>query len=462
MMIHNRDDEVIIAQCTPSGSGALALIRLSGDTALDIATAISKLGQGKKINQVPSHTIHFGWVVDQEGKKVDQVMFSVMHAPRTFTGQPVVEITCHNNQYIIEDIIACAIRSGARPAQKGEFSQRAFLQGKIDLVQAEALNDLIHAQTQYALKKSLAQLEGTFSHWIMSLEQQLIKALAWCEASFEFLDEEEEFGSQIKDLLAGLLIQIQKNKKTFDLHQHIRQGIRIALIGSVNVGKSSLLNMLVGKNRSIVTSVAGTTRDTIEAGIDRNGIHWTLIDTAGIRSTDNTIEQEGIHRSLKEAQTADIILLIFDGSRAFEHEEKVFYNRVLNDYPHKVILVHNKADLGTHPDSLTLCSAETPLTISTLTQADNNLIEQAIDQKISFLLEHVHEVPFVLNKRQYTLLLGLENKLTAILGMLSVPIHYELISYQLRNALEHITELTGKSISEAGLDTVFREFCVGK
>ena len=254
-MILSHDDETIIAQCTPKGSGAIALLRISGIAAFELATKISKLPSGALLCALPSHTIHFGYVVDAAGNHIDQVMFLLMRGPKTFTGQDTVEITAHNNPFIVQDIIAQAIAHGARMAQEGEFTKRAVLNNKIDLIQAEAINELIHANTHMALKKSLAQLEGSFSHWITAIEKELIKALAYSESSFEFIDEEMSFGNDIKKMLGHTLATIASIKKTFDQQQHIRQGVRIAIIGSVNAGKSSLFNTLLNKERAIVTSI---------------------------------------------------------------------------------------------------------------------------------------------------------------------------------------------------------------
>lgn len=461
MLLHALDDQTIIAQCTPTGSGALALLRLSGVQALAIADAYVQLPASKKITQVPSHTVHYGIIKNTQGVLIDQVLCIVMHGPKTFTGQDTVEITCHNNQFIIEAIIEQAIIHGARLAQPGEFTKRAFLHNKLDLVQAEAINELIHANTQFALKKSLAQLDGSLSHWVHTLEQELLRALAWCEASFEFLDEETEFGTAIYQQLDTILTRIAQLKVTFDQQQQIRQGIRIALIGSVNAGKSSLFNALIGQNRSIVTNLAGTTRDAIEAGIYRNGNYWTLIDTAGLRQATDIIEQEGIKRSFDEAHKADIILLIFDGSRVLSSQEQTIYTRLLTDYPHKIILVHNKADLPAAQNHLLDTTHALLVSAITHNQALSTL-EKRIEQKISTLFNAV-ESPFLLNKRQYTLLLALEQKLQTTQQLLeSNSIPYELVSYHLKDALEHISDLTGKSISEASMDTVFKEFCVGK
>lgn len=454
-----RDDETIIAQCTPAGSGALALLRLSGSNVRSIVANFSKLASGKAITDVPTHTVHYGHVIDAQGQSLDQVLFIVMDGPRTFTGQDTIEITTHNNPFLIESIIEQAIKHGARVAQEGEFSKRAFLNGKIDLVQAEAINELINANTQMGLKKALAQLEGSFSQWIASCEKQLLRALAFCEASFEFLDEEASFGPVIKQELEQLVIRIQEIKKTFDITQQIRQGIRIALIGSVNAGKSSIFNALLGQQRAIVTDIAGTTRDVIEAGLYKNGNYWTLIDTAGLRQTADIIEQEGIKRSLSETEKADIVLLVVDGSRQATSAEVEMYNTLWQNYNQKIITIKNKQDLS----QIVQKELKFPfaITVSGTTGYNIRVLEELIQEKINELFKAL-ESPFLLNRRQFILLVGLEEKLQAIIPMLETTVQYELVSYHLKDALEYISELSGKTVSELGIDAVFKEFCVGK
>lgn len=475
-MITNHDDQTIIAQCTPTGSGAIALLRISGQHALTIATALSKLahppspkamaGKGKKLIDLPTHTIHYGWVVDSAGNHIDQVLFLLMRRPKTFTGQDTVEITCHNNPFIIEAIIQAALSHGARLAQSGEFTKRAVLNNKIDLIQAEAINELIHANTQSGLKKSLAQLEGSFSHAIKSIESGLIKALALSEASFEFIDEEDlEFGKQILTIVENILATIATLKINFDQQKQIRQGVRIALIGAVNAGKSSLFNALLRKNRAIVTNIAGTTRDVIEAGLYRYGNYWTLIDTAGLRQSADCIEQEGIKRSFDTAHDADIILLVFDGARAMTPEECAVYVKLYAQYRTKIISVRNKSDLAQIPipsECASVFQETSVFTASNTIPKSIALIEEQIQLKVAELFQAI-ESPFLLNRRQFNLLLTLEQQLQGIQALLnSSSISYELISHHLQDVLAQNTELTGKSISEAGMDAVFREFCVGK
>lgn len=449
--------DTIVAHCTPSGPGAIALIRVSGPDAVAITAQCAQLSLKKSLLSVETHTIHHGWVVAKDGKLLDEVLFFVMHAPRTFTGQTVVEISTHNNPFIIESIVQELIACGARPAQRGEFTRQAVESGKLDLVQAEAINELIHANSEQLLQQSLQQLKGSFSHWIVQLETQLLKLIALCEASFEFLEEEVDFSGPMQEALKKIFTDIGTIKQSFDQQQQLRNGIRIALVGSVNAGKSSLFNALIGKNRAIVTDIAGTTRDVIETGIYKDGVYLTLIDTAGLRQTADIIEQQGIERSYQEAQTADIILLVIDGSRVTTVQELEIYSTLLERHKEKIITLINKIDQPekhtfTVKDYIKTC-AQNKVGIEELNKAIQTKITQLFAQNNS---------PFLVNKRHFTLLTSFEQKLKIVETMLTGSIEYELVAYHLKDALETLTELTGKSVSEKAMDTVFKEFCVGK
>ncbi|MGE0009749.1 MAG: tRNA uridine-5-carboxymethylaminomethyl(34) synthesis GTPase MnmE [Candidatus Babeliales bacterium] len=475
-LFHAKDQETIIAQCTPQGSGALALIRLSGNTAFEVADQLCKLASNIKLSEVPSHTVHYGSVVEHTGAIIDRVMIIAMRGPKTFTGQDTVEITCHNNQFVIEQIIERAIACGARLATGGEFSKRSVLNNKMDLVQAEAVHELIHAAHQQSLKQSLSQLEGSFSRWIITLEKRLVKCLALSEASFEFLDEENmAFGGQIREMLSATLRDITTIKKTFDQQQQIRDGIRIALLGSVNVGKSSLFNALLEKERAIVTDIAGTTRDVIEASMSVDGGFWTFVDTAGLRTTNDIVELKGIERSHEEAAKADIILLIYDGARELLESERVVYQSILREYGSKVVVVQNKSDQFFSPlipsesrSDLYRGTADKKdfqklLILKTSVNLPETIIQlhQVIKNKVATLFASSAS-PFLLNKRQFQLLVQLEQTINTIMPMLDGAVEYELLSCHVQDALSNLSELSGKSISEAGMDAVFKEFCVGK
>jgi len=451
-----QNSETIVALCTPQGKGAIALLRMSGPSAVEIATRISTLASGKKLTDLPTHTIHFGAVIDKQGKPIDQVLFLLMRGPKTFTGEDTVEITTHNNPFIVSAIIEQAVQAGARLAQEGEFSKRAFLNGKLDLHQAEAINELIHAQTQQALKASLAQLEGSLSHKLKGFEEKLLEALALSEASFEFIeDEQTEFCKNITAIIKRVAADIEALKKSHGQQKQIREGIRIALIGSVNAGKSSLFNLLLSQKRSIVTNIPGTTRDVIEAGQYRDGTYITFIDTAGLRQTQDIIEQEGIRRSMEQAQQADIILLVKDCSRAATKQEEKIYQDLEKSFGKKLIIVKNKADLNSTEN------IHIGHVISCKTGRNIEALTQDIDKKIENLFSDLAS-PFLLNQRQYSKLIPLENHLESALQLLNNQPAYELVSFELKKSLEQLAELSGKTISKQAIDHIFNQFCIGK
>lgn len=455
------EQQPIVALSSPQGAGAIGIIRLSGENIFTLVESATTLASGKKLSDQLSHTIHYGWIVDAQGNHIDQVLFLVMKAPKTFTGQDTLEITCHNNPFLIEAIIDRFLECGIRMAGKGEFTQRAVFFGKIDLLQAEAINDLIHAQTSSSLKYSLQQLEGSLSSWVVAIEQTVLEMMALCEASFEFLDEEMEFAPDIINKMSQLIEKITKLLSTFNKQQYIKQGVRVALLGCVNAGKSSLFNSLLEKNRAIVTPTPGTTRDTIEATMFRNGQFITLIDTAGIRITDDEIEQQGIARSLQEAASSDIIVLVYDQSQKLPQDAQDAYTKIIQAYPEKIIMVENKIDAPFGGNIV----QHTSLPIIQLS-AKNNLhidqLHQALHQKID-ALKGADAITCLLNNRQYDLLRNFLSNLEAVVPMLHQKrVDYELVSLELQQALQILGELTGRSISQAAMDKVFETFCVGK
>ncbi len=447
--------DTIVAQCTPCGNGALALLRISGPQALAVASACALLSHKKTILEVPSHTINHGWVVGSNAEKLDEVLFLVMHAPRTFTGENTVEITCHNNQFLIQTLIDRIVACGARPAINGEFSRQAVENNKLDLLQAEAINDLIHAQSEQGLRQAFAQVQGTLSSWVQSIEQELIILTALCEATFEFIEEKLDLTETILERFDTVLSKIATIKQSFSHQNHLRSGIRITLIGTVNAGKSSLFNALIGKNRAIVTAIPGTTRDVIEAGFYYQGLYWTLIDTAGIRQTHDCIEQEGIEKSYQEAAQADIVLLVFDGSTPLNQEQKEIYQDLYARYADHAFIVATKKDLPAH-HSLTY-----DIAVSAQTQTGIPELKQLLEDKINNLMAR-NKCPFLLNKRHIASLETLETQLLIIRNQIEKSPDYEIVSYQLNDAIALLTELTGKTVSERSLDAVFKEFCVGK
>lgn len=449
------DDQPIVALCTPQGSGALALIRISGNGAIALVDTFAKLSSGKKLVDLTTHTIHHGHLIDN-GQIIDEVLFFLMRAPRTFTGEDTIEISCHNNRFIIQKIINAAILHGAHHAQRGEFTRRAVLNKKIDLLQAEAIHDLISAQNEVALQKSMAQLKGTLSHYVNEIEQDLITLLSMIEASFEFLDEEQrdlDFNNLITKVLVDTITKIESILANFSQQQHIRQGVRIALIGGTNVGKSTLFNALVKQERAIVTDIPGTTRDAIETTRYIDGNFWLLIDTAGLRDTNDTIEQIGIDRSWQEAAQSDIILLILDATKQMTEQEALLHERIKKTYPDKVIVVANKIDKIKETKDL---NAE--VFISAEHKIGLDKLEELVKKRLDRLFTDA-KTPYLLNQRHYDLLLEI---LTKLKTLKTEKIHHEIMAYNVKELIELVSQLMGRTVNEQVMERVFDSFCIGK
>jgi tRNA modification GTPase len=449
------DDQPIVALCTPQGSGALALIRISGTGAVALVDAFARLSSGKRLVDLSTHTIHHGHLIDNE-QIIDEVLFFLMRAPRTFTGQDTVEISCHNNRFIIQKIINAAVLHGAHHAQRGEFTRRAVLNKKIDLLQAEAIHDLIAAQNEIALQKSMAQLKGTLSHHVHEIEQELIKLLSMVEASFEFLDEEQrdlDFDALITKALEETIKKIETILANFSQQQHIRQGVRIALIGGTNVGKSTLFNALVKQERAIVTDIPGTTRDAIETTRYIDGNFWLLIDTAGLRDTKDKIEQIGIDRSWQEAAQSDIILLILDATKQMTDQEALLHKRIKETYPEKVIVVANKIDKINDTKDL-----DAEVFISAEHKIGLDKLEELVKKRLDSLFTNA-KAPYLLNQRHYDLLLEV---LVALKMLKTETIHHEIMAYNIKELLELVSQLMGRTVNEKVMERVFDSFCIGK
>lgn len=447
----------IAALCTPQGNGALALIRLSGPDTFAIAAECIEC-PGKSIKDAQPNRAYYARITQANGTLIDTVMAFAFRGPRSFTGEDTIEITCHNNAFIVNSIVQRLIECGARHAERGEFTRQAFENGKLDLVQAEAINELISAQSSYAAQQSLARLEGSLSSWMRDLESRLISALAWCEASFEFLDDDGDFAPVVAQKLQHALATITQVLAAAPAQKRIQEGLKIALVGSVNAGKSSLFNALLGKERAIVTDIAGTTRDTIENTLIINNTFVTLIDTAGLRQTDDIIEQQGIVRSHEAARDADIVLLVIDQSREATTAEIEAYTTLYEQYAAKILPVYNKSELPAQT-SLNFANG---LFVSARDKSGIPVLKDEITKRIADILACA-TAPFSVNQRHMHVLENIAQSLPKIIDDLQAPmVHYELVSWHLRDVLSNVTGLTGKSVSEEALDRVFREFCVGK
>ncbi|MCL4380292.1 tRNA uridine-5-carboxymethylaminomethyl(34) synthesis GTPase MnmE [Candidatus Dependentiae bacterium] len=454
-------DKTIIACCTPQGAGAIALLRLAGPAAIAIADAMAFLPGNKRLAMQTSHTISFGSVITAEGKEIDQVLWLLMREPKTFTGFDTVEITCHNNPLIIQQIIELALVAGAQPAGPGEFTQQAVVNGKIDLLQAEAIHDLIKAQSHQAAKQYLAQLGGTLSSWMHELTEELLLILAWCNASFEFIEEEgAEFGIQIRQRLQLLQQKIATLLAQQPAKRHLQEGFRIALVGTVNAGKSSLFNTLLQQPRAIVTNIAGTTRDSIEAQLYTAEHRITLVDTAGLRTTDDIIEQQGIERSFHEAATADLLLLVIDSGAVITPAQEEIYRRLIKEFGHKALVVYNKSDIGCHTMPC-IAWPTTALTVSSVTHDGIAELKKLITEKLTALADAC-TAPYLINERQYQALTIVQREIAQLLTMTEAGFEYELVAIHLQEIIAELEQLTGKTVSEQAMDKIFKEFCVGK
>lgn len=447
--------DTIAAIATPPGIGAIGVIRLSGADAIIIAEKIFK---GRKLSGQPTHTVHFGHIFSPgDGVIVDEVVVTLFRGPKSYTGEDVIEISGHGSPYILQKILEAAIAAGARLAKAGEYTQRAFLNGKMDLTQAEAVADLIAADSQAQQQAALQQLRGGFSGDLAKLRDQLINFAALIELELDFSDEDVEFADrkQFRDLISNLKSQISTLLNSFRLGNVIKNGVSVAIIGKPNAGKSTLLNALLNEERAIVSEIAGTTRDTIEETLNINGVLFRLIDTAGIREhTADKIESIGIERSRQNAEKAHIILHLVDVT-----DPDTSPIRWLEPFAGKTVEVLNKTDRGENQSqwlsaSAIAISAKKNTGIETL---KHRMYELAIGDTIKT------ENSIVTNARHYNALLKMMDSLEAIDTGMNAGLTGDLLSIDIRRALHYLGEITGQvEVDRDILGTIFGKFCIGK
>lgn len=453
-------EDTIVALATPPGIGAIAIIRLSGDKAIDI---INTLFPSKDLSDKASHTIHVGLIKEDENA-IDEVVVSLFKCPKSYTGEDVVEISCHGSPYVQQQVLQACVHQGARIAKPGEFTQRAFLNGKLDLTQAEAVADLIASNTAASQKTALHNIRGGFSEVLKNLREELISFSALIELELDFSQEDVEFADRKKfyQLIKSAQTTTEQLLQSFQLGNVIKNGISVAIIGKPNAGKSTLLNTLLNENRAIVSEIAGTTRDTIEEVLNINGILFRLIDTAGIRehSTD-TIELVGIERSLEKMKSADVVLYIFDVNEITKAELLLIANK-LEENNNTLILVGNKADMFSNPSAK---ERFTGIENIHFISAKNNM---GIDELKSNLFKStVTELPssesvIVTNARHHEALQQVKQSLTDIRAGLDNKISGDLLALDIRRCLHYISEITGDISNEHILDYIFSKFCIGK
>jgi tRNA modification GTPase len=442
--------ETIAALATPPGEGGVAIIRISGTRSLEVA---EKIFSGP-VRKYQTHTAHFGKILDEKGQVVDEVLILPMLAPKSYTGEDTIEIHCHGGSLISRRVLDTVLRAGARPALPGEFTQRAFLNGKLDLAQAEAVQELIGARNELALHAAGQQLQGALSAHIQSYQKQLVDIAANLEAWVDFPEEDLEFASldEIAATLEKIREQMQKLDSTFHEGKIIQEGLTLCLIGAPNVGKSSLMNALLGKERAIVTAIPGTTRDFLEEEMRLSGLHFRLIDTAGIRETDEPIEQEGIRRSKQAMERADLILLVLDASRALSEED---HHLIASAPPHRTLLIRNKMDLAP-------ASPEQGIPVSAKLGWGLDALREAIDQTIWRNGPPSKEEVLITNVRHKQALSAAILSCTHLIDGLKTNVSPEFLSSDMRATLSELGTIIGSDITEDILSAIFSKFCVGK
>jgi tRNA modification GTPase len=452
-------DDTIVALATPPGIGAIGIIRLSGNKAIDIT---NELFPTKDLKQQPSHTIHVGVINDDE-KELDEVVVSLYKNPRSYTGEDVVEISGHGSPFVLQQIIDACIQRGARLAKPGEFTQRAFLKGKLDLAQAEAVADLIASNTKASQRTALHNIRGGFSNKLKELREQLIKFSALIELELDFSQEDVEFADrkQFYQLINELTLLTDQLINSFRLGNVIKNGVSIAIVGKPNAGKSTLLNALLQEDRAIVSDIPGTTRDTIEEIINIDGILFRLIDTAGIRQhTSDIIESMGVEKSLGKMKTADLVLYLFDVAE--ELKEISGLQDELKKKELNFLLVANKTDK--QDENLTRKKFSSIENIVFISAKDHKhlevLKERMVDKVVSGKVQA--EDTIVTNARHYHALKEVAKSLADIKKGLDEKIAGDLLALDIRRGLHYLGEITGEITNEDQLDYIFSKFCIGK
>lgn len=454
-------NSTIAAIATAQGVGGIAVIRISGPDALNIADKV--FFGAKKLTEVPSHTVHYGFIKNSDGEKIDEVLATVLLSPKTFTREDTVEISTHGGVRTSRAVLDAIIRAGAHMAAPGEFTKRAFLNGRIDLSQAEAVIDIINAQNDLSRRNALSQIEGALSKKIHEVREKLLYLGAQMQVTIDYPDEDLEdiTYDDILNITRECANEVKKLLESADNGRIIKNGIKTAIVGKPNAGKSSLLNTLSGSNRAIVTEIAGTTRDVIEESVNLNGIPLVLIDTAGIRDTDDVVEKIGVERSKQSIDDADLVIVVLDASQKLSDEDIEVLNVTKNK---KRIILINKTDEyvakfvkeieGHKNEAIIEISAKTSKGIDELSTRVKEIYE--ID-KLS-----LSDGDVVTNMRHIEALTNAHSALCRALDALNMGVPQDIASIDLNLAMESLGEITGQTVSEDIVSKIFHNFCVGK
>lgn len=452
--------DTIIAPSSAPGLGATSMIRISGKDAISKANEVFS---GKNLTEVPSHTIHLGFIKDGN-QLIDEVLVSVFKEPTSYTRENVVEISCHGSPFIVKKIVQLFLKNGIRLASAGEFTKRAFLNGQLDLAQAEAVADLIASDSEAAHQSAMNQMRGGFSKKIKELRERLIKFASLVELELDFGEEDVEFADRedLKVLVNEIQVAIIRLLKSFELGNAIKDGIPVVIAGKPNAGKSTLLNALLEEEKAIVTEIAGTTRDIIEDEISIEGIKFRFIDTAGLRETTDIVEAIGVELSKKKMEEASVILYLFD-SQEYTKDKTTLIEEIkkIKTKQKPSIIIGNKADLIPNINTLSELAIFNPIYISA---KSNNNIEQIKDLLLEMTGSNQIKTAdtVVTNSRHFGALTNTHDALNKVLNALDLNISGDFLAMDIRQSLHHLSEITGDISTDDLLDSIFRDFCIGK
>ena len=454
--------DTIAAIATAMSSSGIGIIRISGDEAVGIVDRIFSMKNGKKLSDMPTHTIHYGHIKDED-EVIDEVMVVLMRAPKSYTKEDTVEIDCHGGVYVMKRVLETVIKYGARPAEPGEFTKRAFLNGRIDLAQAESVIDIIHAKNEFALKSSERQLSGSLSSAVKTVREKLLHEIAFIESA---LDDPEHisldgYPKTLQGIVEEAGKEIRKLLANSDNGKILKEGISTVIIGKPNAGKSSLLNTLVGEERAIVTDIAGTTRDVLEEQINLNGIILNVIDTAGIRKTDDVVEKIGVDRAKKYLNDADLAIYVVDTSTQLD-ENDFEIMELLKD--RKAIILLNKSDLApvTDRESIRKHLDKKMIAISAKEQTGIGELEETIREMFFTGEVTFNDEVYITNIRHKTALQEAMNSLNLVVQSIMDGMPEDFYSIDLMNAYEELGSIIGEAVEDDLVNEIFSKFCLGK